>query len=146
MEPNHGTPVQRPESRRPWLFPAFLLVLLTAVALIDRPEPRPEVADVHAAPLETLVSIETDPNNPVRSLVRIQWNTFFGADTYEVRFWSHDMREVSRYPAGPTNMILLDLEEVWRPVAPSRVIHWRVVALVAGEDVATSDLRMLRLP
>jgi len=147
MEPKSDPLPQRPASRRPWLLPALLLVLLTAAALIDRPEPRPG-GDVpqDGGLLEALGSIEADPANPVRSQVRIQWSTFAGADAYEVRFWSHDMREVSRHPAGSGNTVLLDLEEVWRPVAPSRVIHWRVVALSAGVDVASSDLRMLRLP
>jgi hypothetical protein len=148
MEPKPDSLTPHPMVRRPWLLPALILVLLTAAALIDRPEPhRAGVESARGSGhLEALGSIETDSENPVRSMVRIQWSTYAGADSYEVRFWSQDMREVSRYPAGSGNTVLLDLEKVWHPVAPSRVIHWRVVALADGEDVASSDLRMLRLP
>ncbi len=135
-------------ARHPWLLPGTLLVLLALLSLLLPRPPRPvqAVADDAAPVLESLGGIEPDPANPVRSLLRIQWNTFPGAQAYEVRFWSHEMREVARHGLGPTNALLLDLEEVWRPVAPARVVHWRVVALEDGADVAASELRTLRLP
>lgn len=134
--------------RYPWLLPGSLLVLLALLSLLmPRAQRPPVVTASDAAPiLETLGGIEPDPRNPVRSLLRIQWNTYPGAEAYEVRFWSHEMRELARHPARSTNTLLLDLEEVWRPVAPARIVHWRVVALEDGEDVAASDLRTLRLP
>ena len=134
--------------RHPWLLPATLLVFLAVLSLLLPRRPQtPRVAATDGAPvLETLGGIEPDPRNPVRSRLRIQWNSLAGAQAYEVRFWSHELREVGRHPAGHTNSLVLDLEEVWRPVAPARVLHWRVVALVDGEDVASSELGTLRLP
>ena len=134
--------------RTPWLLPALVLVLLTVLALLDRRVPRPLMTEVPeaAALLESIGGIEPDARNPVRSVLRIQWTSCTGAESYEVRFWSQDMREVGRYRAGLTNAVVLDLEEVWRPIAPSRQLHWRVVARARGRDLAASDLRSLRLP
>jgi len=134
--------------RTPWLLPALLLVLLTALALLDHRAPHPlAAAEPNAGTgLASIGGIEPDARNPVRSVLRIQWTSCAGAEAYEVRFWSQDMREVGRYRAGPTNGIVLDLEEVWRPIAPSRLLHWRVVARAHDRDLAASDLQSLRLP
>jgi hypothetical protein len=134
--------------RTPWLLPALVLVVLAALALLDRRPPRLPLSDAPDAAtlIESIGSIEPDEKNPVRSVLRIQWTTCAGAESYEVRFWSQEMREVGRYRAGRTNGIVLDLEQVWRPVAPARQLHWRVVARAEGRDLAASDLRSLRLP
>lgn len=138
----------RSTARAPWLLPALVLVLLAALALLDRRQPRTPVAEPSSAgaPLETLGAIEADARNPVRSVLRIQWTSCAGAEEYEVCFWAQDMRELGRYRTGRTNSILLDLQEVWRPVAPSRQLYWRVVALARERELAASDLRSLQLP
>ena len=134
--------------RTPWLLPALVLVLLAGLALLDRGAPRLRVAEAPdaVALLESIAGIEPDAHNPVKSVLRIQWTSCAGAESYEVRFWSQDMREVGRYRAGLANDLVLDLEEVWRPIAPARQLHWRVVARARGRDLAASDLRSLRLP
>ena len=133
-------------ARPPWTIPALLLLCLVALSLLDPPAPHtPRVLPSDTA-LETLAGIEPDPRNPVRSVVRIHWTSCAGAEDYEVRFWSQDMREIGRHRTGLTNTALFDLEEVWRPVAPARLLHWRVVALENGHDLAASELRSLRLP
>jgi hypothetical protein len=134
--------------RTPWLLPTLVLVLLAVLALLDRRTPRPpgtEIPDPDAH-LESIGGIEPDARNPVRSVLRIQWTSFAGAEDYEIRFWSQDMRETGRYRTGLTNTIVFDLEQVWRPVAPSRQLRWRVVALGRNRDLAASDLHSLRLP
>ncbi|UCE03512.1 MAG: hypothetical protein JSW67_04795 [Candidatus Latescibacterota bacterium] len=134
-------------TRRPWLVPLLLLLLLTLLALLDPREPRtPFLTTRPVSALDVLGSIEPNPENPVESVLRVQWNTFLDANAYEVRFFSLDMQEVSRHPAGTENTVMLDLQQVWKPVAPARAILWRVVALRDGEDVAASSLQTLRLP
>lgn len=138
----------RQRLRTPWLLPALVLLVLTALALIDRRAPHPLAGAEPPtdAGLASIGGIEPDTRNPVRSVLRIQWTSCASAEFYEVRFWSQDMREVGRYRAGLTNGIVLDLEEVWRPIAPARQLHWRVVARAHDRDVAVSDLQSLRLP
>ncbi len=140
--------LQRWTTRTPWLLPALLLVGLAAVSVFDPSDPGlgTTTDGDTASRLEAVGAIEPDADNPVRSLIRIQWTSFLGAQQYEVRFWSQEMREVGRHRAGATNVALLDLEEMWRPVAPSRLLHWRVVAMADGADIAASDLGSLRLP
>ncbi len=139
--------LQRWSTRTPWLLPALVLIGLAAASVLDRRETGGTThGDDTASRLEAVGAIEPDPDNPVRSLVRIQWTSFHGAEVYEVRFWSQEMREVGRHRAGATNVALLDLEEMWRPVAPSRLLHWRVVAMANGADIAASGLGSLRLP
>ncbi len=133
--------------RRPWVVPLAVLVALTAVALLDRrDEPDPTSAALLHGTLDVLGGIEADPDNPVQSIVRIQWSTFPGASRYQVRFFSMDMDEVARHEAGTENAFTLDLREVWRPVAPARAVLWRVVALRDGDELAVSALQTLRLP
>jgi len=140
--------LQRWNMRTPWLLPALVLIGLAAASVLDRRESGATRtrSDDTASRLEAVGAIEPDPDNPVRSLVRIQWTSFLGAEAYEVRFWSQEMREVGRHRAGAANVAVLDLEETWRPVAPSRLLHWRVVAMANGADIAASDLGSLRLP
>lgn len=133
-------------ARPPWTIPVTLLLTLVALAVLDPRAPRLPRLVASDAAFETVAGIEPDPRNPVRSIVRIHWTSCAGAQDYEVRFWSQDMREVGRHRTGLTNTALFDLEEVWRPVAPARLLHWRVVALENGHDLAASDLRSLRLP
>lgn len=146
----HPEPLGRLRSsmaRHPWAVPLLVLLLLTALALLDPRDPRPpSLSTGPVAALDVLGSIEPNPDNPVLSVLRVQWNTFLDANAYEVRFFSLDMREVGRHPAGSDNAVMLDLEQVWKPVAPARAILWRVVALRDGEDVAASSLQTLRLP
>ena len=148
MPTSHFARAQRWSARTPWLLPALVLVGLAAASVIDRRDPGTgaTAAGEPASRLDAVGAIEPDPDNPVRSLVRIQWTTFLGAQEYEVRFWSQEMREVGRHRVGAINVALLDLEETWRPVAPSRLLHWRVVAMANGADIAASDLGTLRLP
>ncbi len=133
--------------RRPWLLPLGVLLLLTAAALLDPREPRDPAFETRArGALDVLGGIEPDPQNPVQSVVRIQWSSFPGARRYEVRFFSMDMEEVARHEAGSGNAFTLDLREAWRPVAPARAVLWRVVALRNDEELAVSALQTLRLP
>jgi len=134
--------------RRPWFLPATLLVILAALALLDpghdsrrRPAPPGTGGDI-----EVLGAIEPDPANPVRSVVRIQWNSLLGAESYEVRFFSLDMHEVGRHFADRRNALVLDLQQVWQPVAPARALLWRVVALRDGDEIGASGVQTLRLP
>ena len=135
-------------TRTPWLVPALVLVVLAGFAVVGPRMPQQRVTEASdgEAHIESIGGIEPDARNPVRSVLRIQWTTCVGAETYEVRLWSQDMREVGRYDAGVSNMLVLDLETVWRPIAPSRQLHWRVVARARDRDLAASDLRSLRLP
>lgn len=133
--------------RRPWVLPLAVLLLLTLLALLDPRETRhPADGGGVSGALEVLGGIEPDPQNPVQSIVRIQWSTFPGANRYEVRFFSMDMDEVARHATGSENAMTLDLREVWRPVAPARALLWRVVAQHDDEDLAVSALQTLRLP
>jgi hypothetical protein len=134
-------------SRRPWILPASILVLLAAVSLLDR---RPQAArfqpPVSEASLEVLGAIEPDPAQPVRSVIRFQWNSLPGADRYELLLFSLDMHEVGRHPAGRQNSLVLDLQETWEPVAPARALLWRVVALAGNKEIGGSSVQTLRLP
>ena len=133
--------------RRPWMLPLAVLLLLTGLALLDPREPAdPAAAVTVRGALDVLGGIEPSPDNPVQSIVRIQWNTFPAATGYEVRFYSMDMDEVARHAAGSGNVFTWDLREIWRPVAPARAVLWRVVALRGDEDLAQSALQTLRLP
>ena len=133
--------------RRPWAIPLFVLLVLTVLALLDpREAPDPANAAIARGAIDVLGGIEPDPNNPVQSIVRVQWGSYPAANRYEVRFFSMDMDEVARHPAGSKNAFTMDLREVWRPVAPARVVLWRVVAIRNGEDLAVSALQTLRLP
>jgi hypothetical protein len=134
-------------ARRPWALPALALVLLALFSLLDpRREHAPSLATGAQSEIQVLGAIEPDPRNPVRSILRIQWQTFSPAEAYEVRFFSLDMEDAGRYPVGRQNSLTLDLQEVWAPVAPARALLWNVVALREGEDIASSALQTLRLP
>jgi len=136
-----------PIIRRPWAIPLFVLLVLTVLALLDPRETHdPADAAIVRGAIDVLGGIEPDPTNPVQSIVRVQWSSYPDANHYEVRFFSMDMDEVARHPAGSDNSFTMDLREVWRPVAPARVILWRVVALHDDEDIAVSALQTLRLP
>lgn len=127
--------------------PLLVLVGLTVAALLDPREPQDfETAGFAAGALDVLGGIEPDPDNPVRSRVRIQWSTVSGAEQYEIRFFSLDMDELARHAGGSGNVFTMDLREVWRPVAPARAVLWRVVALRGDEELAISPLQTLRLP
>jgi hypothetical protein len=134
-------------SRRPWILPAGILVFLAAASILDR---RPQAGRIQPAdteaPLGVLVAIEPDPDQPIRSVIRFQWNSVPGADRYEVLLYSLDMQEVGRHPAGRQNSIVLDLQEAWEPVAPARALLWRVVALAGDKEIGSSSLQTLRLP
>ncbi|MFQ5601462.1 MAG: hypothetical protein ACE5G2_13035 [Candidatus Krumholzibacteriia bacterium] len=141
--------VLRLVARRPWALSTTVLVLLAAASLLDRPD-EPGIARLLGAGAESAIkvlgSIEADPSRPVASILRIQWTSFQGAETYEVRFFSTDMKEVSRHVAGLQNAIVLGMHDVWDTVAPSRVLLWRVVALSGGREIANSRVQTLRLP
>jgi len=145
----HGGGVEREKHgflRMSWLRPAFAVaaIALVAAAVWWQPwqseEPVLRGIDRTATAPLALEAPETEEDTLVLS-----WAAFEDADTYEVRFYSDELEEITRLEATGSTLTLTR-DDIPGDFAPGTVLVWRVVALQDGDSVALSLPGQLVLP
>jgi hypothetical protein len=71
--------------------------------------------------------------------VRLSWNAYEGADAYEVRLYAADLTDVARLGPLADTEVVVDLARVYPAGKPGTSLYWRVTALAARDEIATSQ-------
>jgi hypothetical protein len=136
----------RPVPRFGWLRPAFGIaaILVVAGALWwPRTTLGPSRVTLRGG-TATAPRIALEPPVFHAGRLAVRWAAYAGAERYEVRFYSSDLAELGRLPATGAS---LDAGTAQLPFTPDSagVVLVRVVALVAGSEVASSAPKTLEV-
>ncbi len=86
------------------------------------------------------------PPKSVAGGLELRWRSAPGADTYQVRLFGSDLSERARLGPFADTAVVLRPAELASGIAPGTLLLWRVVALHAGDEIATSPVGQLRAP
>ena len=124
---------------------AFAVVALAAAAVLLVPRMKPHEGGEQlrgstsgTGPRVELVQVDRDVAG-----ARLSWHAFAGADGYQVRFFTRDLREVARIAVGPDTVRTFDTTELPGDRGAPLVI--RVVALAGGDELSSSVARPLEV-
>jgi len=115
-----------------------LLVMVAALVLLWRPW-TPDRIVLRGTPRESASQPLTlgAPQILSEGSIRLEWTPMAGVDSYQVRFYDKELKEIARLE--PTRETALTIDRSMLPAEkPDRLI-WRVYALQRGDEIGSSD-------
>ena len=128
---------------RPALALAAIAIVAGAVMMWPR-APVPEGTTAlrgGGAGSASVVAIESARITPAG--LQLRWRAWPGADGYEVRFYSAELSETARLPAGAGTSLRVPLSRVPAAADPAATVLCRIYALRGGDVLAVSPARAL---
>lgn len=127
--------------RRPvWV--VAVLVIVAAGMLWWQPWIQDQPVLRSTTPAETGIPLDLAPPQALEDgSLRLAWQPFDGADSYEVRLYDGDLSELTRI--GPLTKTTMVLTRSMLPAGVPAAMLWRVVALDEGDKIAASKLAPL---